>query len=123
MIRSHIAMARDPGARRFRVHDRRPVRLAVSVASHAAGWRCDGRIHNVGLGGACIELPQQVAVGERVSVSFMAPTLWDPLEIPANVAWAHPASGTTPTRCGVAFDHESEAAVLALFELIGTLAF
>ncbi|MDB4997127.1 MAG: hypothetical protein JWM74_4559 [Myxococcaceae bacterium] len=117
-------------ARRFRVHDRRTVRLGASVAHADAGWNAEARVHNVGLGGACIEVAQPLAAGDRIVLGFMAPTLWDPLHIRAKVAWVRPG-GTDGagdrqaalTRCGCAFEHADAASVLALFELIGTLAF
>jgi hypothetical protein len=117
-------------ARQFRVHDRRAVRLGATVAHADAGWSADARVHNVGLGGACIELAQPLVVGDRIVLGFMAPTLWDPLHIRARVAWVLPGGSDVAgnrqaalTRCGASFEHADGSSVLALFELIGTLAF
>ena len=116
--------------RQFRVHDRRTVRLGASVAHADAGWNAEARVHNVGLGGACIEIAQPLSAGDRIVLGFMAPTLWDPLHIRARVAWVRPGGTDVAgdrqlalTRCGAAFEHADASSVLALFELIGTLAF
>jgi hypothetical protein len=90
------------------------------VVSHPrAGWERDADVFDIGLGGACLSATELVDPGDRVSVAFVAPSLWDPLLIPARVAWYH----ADQTRMGVAFDHSSAASVLALFELVGSLAY
>ena len=38
---------------------------------------------NVGLGGACLLVDEALAVDDTVSLSFTAPTLWDPLVLRA----------------------------------------
>ena len=114
----------DVSARPFRIHDRRSVRLGATVSHAIEPWRWDVRIHNVSLGGACLELPQVLREGEQVTLDFLAPTLWEPLRIAARVAWMRPRSRVDPlTTVGVTFQHENPNAVLALFELIHSLAF
>jgi hypothetical protein len=88
-----------------------------------AGWERDADVFDIGLGGACVSASEPVAPGDRVSIAFVAPTLWDPLLIPARVAWYREPTGLDPARAGVAFDHTSAASVLALFELVGSLAY
>ncbi len=74
------------------------------------------------LGGACVAIEQQrLAPGETVTLSFTAPSLWDPLVLRARVAWV--ATDGEPRRAGLAFDHKSSDAVFALYELIATLAY
>jgi hypothetical protein len=63
---------------------------------------------------------EKLAADDVVTLSFTAPTLWDPLVLRARVAWV---SATPAHRAGVAFDHRSAEAVFALYELIGTLAY
>jgi hypothetical protein len=75
----------------------------------------------MGLGGARLLVDERLAPGDSVTLSFTAPTLWDPLVLRARVAWVAP--GDPPYRAGVAFDHKSADAVLALHELIGTMAY
>ena len=107
----------------FRAHTRRPVRLRATVSHPRAGWERDADVFDIGLGGACMSATESLNAGDRVSVAFVAPSLWDPLLIPARVAWYRPGRGIEPARAGVAFDHASETSVMALFELVGTLVF
>jgi hypothetical protein len=113
----------------FRVHDRKNVRLRALVTHIEAGWQRHVGLANVGLGGACILIDETVHVGDRVTLSFVAPTLWDPLVLRAKVVWTRQGTPGTltkmgePGRCGVAFEHRTPQAVLALFELIGTVAY
>ena len=111
------------GSGHFRAHVRRPVRLKATLSHPRAGWERDAEVFDIGLGGACLTASEPLSPGERVSVAFVAPSLWDPLLIPARIAWYRPARGLEPARAGVAFDHVGPEAVLALFELVGTLAF
>jgi len=111
----------------FRAHARRVIRLRATLAQAGAGDR-DAQVLNLGMGGACValSLAEPLEPGEHVTVSFLAPTLWDPLAFPARVAWAHaPLSGpgTTSLRVGLAFEPTDPAAVYALFELLTTMSF
>ena len=99
------------------------MRLRATLAHPRAGWERDADVFDIGLGGACLSAGEPVAAGERVSVAFVTPTLWDPLLIPARVAWYRPGAGLEPARVGVSFDHVGPASVLALFELVGSLAY
>ena len=85
-----------------------------------AGWQRDADVIDLGLGGACLALDEFLAEGDPISISFVAPTLWDPLLLRAKVAWVRPATPRAPARAGIAFEHKSAAAVLALFELVNT---
>jgi hypothetical protein len=113
----------SPRGPHFRAHARRLVRLKATVSHPRAGWERDADVFDIGLGGACISASEPLAEGDRVSVAFVAPSLWDPLLIPARVAWYRAGRGIEPARAGVAFDHVDHAAIMALFELVGTLAF
>jgi hypothetical protein len=83
-----------------------------------AGWQQSAVIVNLSLGGACAVLDERISVDDTVTLSFIAPTLWDPLVLRARVAWVGAASGPGLKRSGVTFDHKSASAMLALFELI-----
>jgi hypothetical protein len=107
----------------FRVHARRVVRLQATISHPRAGWERDADVFDIGLGGACLSAPEPLHPGERVSIAFVAPSLWDPLMIPARVAWYRPGSGIYSARAGVAFDHTGRQSVMALFELVGTLVY
>jgi hypothetical protein len=75
---------------------------------------------------------EAVSVGDKVTLSFAAPTLWDPLVLRARVAWVAqggprgaPAAAqpSASWAVGVAFDHTATDAVFALYELIVTLGY
>jgi hypothetical protein len=105
----------------FRAHPRRNVRLRALVTHVAAGWQRHVQVENMGLGGARVVLEERLAAGDSVTLSFTAPTLWDPLVLRARVAWV--SSGGPPARAGLAFEHRAAEAVFALYELIVTLGF
>jgi hypothetical protein len=100
-----------------------------SVLTHVqAGWQQTAAIENIGLGGARVVVDNMLAAGDGVSLSFTAPTLWDPLVLRGHVTWVapptHMASGApAPRAAGVAFEHTSTDAVFALYELIVTLGY
>jgi hypothetical protein len=66
-------------------------------------------------------LDERVAPGDPVTLSFTAPTLWDPLVLRARVAWVD--AEALPRRVGLAFEHKGPEAVFALYELIVTLGY
>ena len=113
----------DP-SRPYRIHDRRVVRLDARVRFPASTLAYDARVVDIGLGGACVELTRfvdDVRSGDRLAISFQAPTLWDPLEMHAQAVWARSASLELPLRVGVRFEHGGPRSTLALFELITSL--
>jgi hypothetical protein len=116
-----VARASGP----FRAHARRNVRLRALFTHVQAGWQRYASIENVGLGGARLLLDAgaaAIAPGDAVTLSFTAPTLWDPLVLRARIVWVTSASAAE-TRLGVAFEHKATEAVFALYELIVTLGF
>jgi hypothetical protein len=97
-----------------------------------AGWQHQATVENIGLGGAriAVNVDWPLAQGDAVSLSFTAPTLWDPLVLGGRVAWVTgPATAATPglplggRAAGVAFDHRATDGVFALYELIVTLGY
>ncbi len=110
-------------ATHFRAYPRRTVRLRAVVARPDIGWRKDAHVHDLSLGGVSLTLAESLHVGDRVVVSFLAPTLWDPLALPARVAWVRQGAPADPVAAGLAFEPADAASVLALFELVSTLAF
>ena len=102
--------------RHFRAFARRAVSLPAMVAMEASGQR-PARLVNLGLGGACIEVPSPIAVGAAVTLEVAAPNLWDPLVVPATVAWVRPTDAG-PTVAGLAFHHTKKSALPALVELL-----
>ncbi len=108
---------------RFRAHARRKVRLRVVVWHPRGGWQREAEVSNLSIGGACVLAKDPLSVGDRVTLSFVAPTLWDPLAIQGKVAWVGPATRLEPARAGVAFEARDPSALFALFELMGSLAY
>lgn len=70
-----------------------------------------------------MQLKESLSVGDRVTLSLVAPTLWDPLAIPGRIAWVGPPTRVEPARAGVAFEPKEAGSVFALFELMVTLAY
>jgi hypothetical protein len=100
------------------------VRLRATVAEPVVGWQRDAIVHNLSLGGASLTVPGTLQPGDQVVVSFFAPSLWDPLALPARVAWARAGGkeGSGVVMAGLAFSPVDPAAVFALFELVSTVA-
>jgi hypothetical protein len=104
------------------VHARRSVRLRALVTHVGIGWQRQAQVVDLGLGGACFVIDEPLEPGEIVTLSFVAPTLWDPLVLRARVAWTAQEEARM-RRAGVAFEHKSATAVLALFELVATISY
>ncbi len=104
------------GERHFRAFARRAVNLPATVTAGQAAAR-PARLVNLGLGGACIEATERLPVGSAVTLQVTAPNLWDPLVVPATVAWLGKGSpGRVPT--GLKFGHAETGALPALVELL-----
>jgi hypothetical protein len=102
------------------------VRLAPLATHLQAGWQKPALVENIGLGGARIKVDPPLAIGDVLTLSFTAPTLWDPLVLAARVKWVELGQGpgaTGPRAAGVAFEHKATDAVFALYELIVTLGY
>ncbi len=109
------------------------MRLAVAVAGQRSGAERQALVVDLSLAGAGVETDEALVPGDRLSVSFQTPTMWDPLVVEAVVAWAHPARPTATldalrrqrmvARAGIAFDYGSPADVLAMFEMLATLGY
>jgi PilZ domain len=102
----------------FRAHARHAVKMHAIVTHVSAGWQRQAQVHNVGLGGACVVVDEPLASGDAVTLSFTAPTLWDPLLLRGRVAWV-----AESRRAGVAFEHRAADAAFALYELISSVGY
>ncbi|MBX3185810.1 MAG: PilZ domain-containing protein [Labilithrix sp.] len=117
----------------FRAHDRRPVRLAVHIAGQRSGAERQAHVIDLSIAGAGIETEEPLVPGDRLSVTFATPTMWDPLVLTAVVAWAHSPRFTAEVdafgrprsiaRAGLAFEYPDPSAVLAMFEMLATLGY
>jgi hypothetical protein len=99
------------------------VRLRVIVWHPRAGWQREADVLDIGLGGTAVSLPEPLATGDHVSVSFVAPSRWDPLAMGARVAWVRPATRKTAAHAGLAFEPAEAEAMLAIFELVASAGF
>ena len=102
--------------RHFRAFARRAVNLPATLGTLADGPR-PARLVDLGLGGACVELRAPLKIGLAVTLEVTAPNLWDPLIVPAKVAWSR-SGADGATLAGVAFDHAGKSALPALVELL-----
>jgi len=95
------------------------VRLARSTASASAPERGErrARLTDVGLGGAGLVVDEPLTVGAELEVVLHAPNRWDPLVLPARVAWVK------GRRAGVAFTPAVDRDAYDLFEMLGTQVF
>jgi PilZ domain len=117
----------------FRAHERRPVKLSVGIAAERPGAERHATVLNVSLAGAGLELEAPLVPGEKLALSFTTPTLWDPLVLRAVVTWSEDPAPRAEldalgrpritARAGVAFDYADPASVLAMYELIASLAY
>jgi hypothetical protein len=89
-----------------------PARVAVD-----GGLDADARLLNVGLGGACVDVPGAVAVGTELTLHVTTPVLWDPLVVRGKVVWADDRKDGH-CRLGLRFDHERSRVIRALLELL-----
>jgi hypothetical protein len=124
----------EGAAGHFRAHARSAVRLSVVLRGDRAGWERQATVVDINIAGAGVETDEPLTAGDRVSIAFQTPTLWDPLVLSAVVAWAHPVRPKTTeldvlgrpkmsARAGLAFDYPTPDATLAVFEMLVAIGF
>jgi Tfp pilus assembly protein PilZ len=101
----------------FRAHPRHKLGIRALAVHLDAGWQRHVVVEDLGLGGARISVDEALGVGDAITLSLTAPTLWDPLVLRARVAWSA-GDGAPPRSGGVVFELPSGDAALALYELI-----
>jgi hypothetical protein len=104
----------------FRSIARRPVSLRASVTTDTGEVGIAAQVVDLGLGGACLQVREPFAQGQRVCIQLAAPNLWNPLLVHGQVAWQRSISGGASTRVGIRFEHQCGATLLALVDLIAT---
>jgi hypothetical protein len=107
----------------FRALARRPVNLAATVVAGGGSWQRAARLVDIGLGGACVVLPESIPVGSPLALVIDAPHLWDPLEINGSVAWVGEQPGKQAAYLGVKFQVSSGALLRTITELLDAAAF
>ena len=95
--------------------------MRIIVQHRRAGWQREAEVLDIALGGSCIALNEALSEGDRVTVSFFAPSLWDPLAMPSRVVWVGRGTRMDAARAGLVFEPKNAAAVFALFELVSSL--
>jgi Tfp pilus assembly protein PilZ len=94
------------------------VSLPARISARESAIALDARLVDLGLEGACVELSIPVEVGDPVLLSVDLPGLWDPLSLPAVVAWTAPARAERQARAGVRFSTPSGPSLLLIANLI-----
>jgi len=118
-------------ASHFRALSRQVVSLAGALQGagadpdREAAWSREVRVVNLGLGGACVEVPEPIAQGTEVELVLDTPHLWDPLTLAGVVAWARSSLDQDGSRAflGVRFEHTAGSTVRTLTELLEAEAF
>lgn len=103
----------------FRAYARKELTLNAVLAHEDTTWKRDATVVNLGIGGACVRLEDPVTEGTPVTLRINAPTLWDPLQVHAVVAWCRLNTTADGSTLGLSFNHPSGRAVRHLVELLG----
>ena len=112
---------RDGRGGHFRAWPRRKTEALVVIRvgrRGAAVHEMRARLIDVGFGGAGLLLNEPLEAEAEVELVLHAPNRWDPLILPARVAWA-----TREGRAGLAFRPRDDRDALAIFEMLGTQVF
>lgn len=102
------------------------MRLSASLRSARSGEEGEGVVVDLSLAGACVELAFAVPPGDPVTLALVTPTRWDPLEVPARVAWARPPTYDVrgeiaqPGRAGLAFQHVTSESTHELMQVLAS---
>jgi hypothetical protein len=107
----------------FRAFGRRWIELPVVIRARTKAWEEAAQMLDLGLGGACLELAEHLEPSAGVTLEVRTPTLWDPLVLHGEVAWARRDEPTGKTRVGVRFQHRDPSSLYALFEFLGAQVF
>lgn len=107
--------------RHFRRTARQPIELSVRFRrdEEDARLQLSGRLVDFGLGGVQIRCERPPPVGERLRIVLVAPSAWDPLDLPGQVRWVDEARQTF----GVEFDGLRPPEATALHELLAVTRF
>lgn len=112
----------------FRAYGRRRVDVEAAMRAHEEAVSRPARVRDLGLGGACVELPGAaldpegggLAPGVLVTLEIVTPTRWDPILLRGAIAWARRDGDAG--RAGIRFEHDDSAALFALLQLLGAHA-
>lgn len=116
----------------FRVHGRLPVRIDA-VLRQQDNRALAVTIHNMGFGGAGVELVDQSSPTSaqepasrvellrdaHVALEIVTPALWDPLVLPGTIVWNSEPSSNRARRAGIRFEPLGATTLLSLFDVLG----
>jgi PilZ domain len=105
----------DLGERHYRLHQRFLVDLEATVVAESRAVTATGRVFDIGLGGAALELDVPLRMSEHVQIRFHGE---GQPSIRGHVAWVAWAEGSC-VRVGVRFRLEDEEQLGELFDLFG----
>jgi hypothetical protein len=100
----------------FRAHPRKALRASATVTDVSEARTVQAKVRNLGLGGVCLETEDPLPTDRDLVVAFVTPSMWDPLQLHARVAWARP--GAFPAVTGLKFRYDSAVALAALFDFL-----
>ena len=108
-----------PGLDHFRAYQRTQVAWAAQVSGLLSGESVSCVLVDIGMGGAQISCQSSLPEGAQASLCLIAPMLWEPLVMPARVAWAHEQDGER-YHVGLQFLPETGPQLLILADLLGS---
>ncbi|MGE0788561.1 MAG: PilZ domain-containing protein [Sandaracinaceae bacterium] len=105
----------------FRRTARQPIELSVQFRRDepSAQLEMSGRLVDLGLGGVQIACRRAPPIGQALRVLLVAPSAWDPLELPGTVRWVDDVKQTF----GVEFEALRPSQASALYELLAVSRF
>jgi hypothetical protein len=106
----------------FRSFGRQATALNAVLSSLDGTWERRARVLNLGIGGGCVSVAEELPVGARVQLRIDVPHRWEPLAVHARISWSG-RPDPRQFRAGLEFDQHSTATVRGLIELLGTGAF
>ena len=79
------------------------MRYRAKGASGAPNAYCEGRLVNVGKGGACFETDRELALGSHLDVKLTADSFPYPILAASRVVWCRQSRVTTMYEVGIEF--------------------
>lgn len=109
----------------FRRSARTPIELRVCFRRDEPGAALEkaGRISDLGMGGAFVQVERPPPIGTPIVLTLQAPTAWDPLELPAEVRWLSDAGAELGAGFGLKFRGLAPSQATALYELLASAGF
>lgn len=109
----------------FRRSARTPIELRVCFRRDEPGAALEkaGRISDLGMGGAFVQVDRPPPIGTPILLTLQAPTAWDPLELPAEVRWLSDDPVGLGQGFGLEFRGLAPSQATALYELLASAGY